>query len=66
MARKISTDAAGKPYANILLQGEIVERCIAAREKIGIPITSIVRMAVLDWLARHDGETGIRKARIHG
>jgi len=64
MPRKISKDNDGKPYANVLLQGEIVQRCMEVREKTGVPITSIARMAILDWLAKHNGEAGIERVSL--
>lgn len=50
--------------ALILLKGKLVEHCMMVREKTGIPITALVRTALLEWFQRHEGEPGVKAMKL--
>ena len=52
------------PQANVLLKGKLVSRCMKIRKTTGMPITAIVRTALLEWFAEHDGEPGVAKIKL--
>lgn len=53
-----------KPYALILLNGKLASHCQKIRSKTGIPITALVRSALFEWFAKHDGEPGVSKIKF--
>jgi len=48
-----------RPQALIVLKGKIVRRCMNIRKTTGVPITALVRSALLEWFQHHEGEPGV-------
>jgi len=48
----------------VRIGGELAVKMRKLNQKTGIPARSLVRVAVLEWFQRHDGEPGVEQIKF--